>query len=193
MSNGHRGFQIRFFGIISILVATIVLMYGTTFRGDSEVVSILLTSVTMLTIGLTFGVLMTGVQFKFFDMRIVETILWTGMSFGGILLVNRLVPIRFDVTSGISEKWLGVLLGVAEELFFRVWICGFASKFSHWGAIVGSSAIWSAYHIARYGGSLNTLLLIFVVGCLLGWIYLKSKVADGVIFGHALVNYFAIP
>lgn len=186
-----RRFEIRFFGIMSILVATLILMYGTTFRGDPEITQILLIATMMLTIGITFGALMTGLRFKFWDMEIIETLLWTGASFGGILVVNQLVPIQFDVT-GISPRLLGVLVGVSEELFFRVWLCGVASKFNQWGAILGSSAVWSAYHIARYGGSFNVLFLIFVAGCMLGWIYLNTKVADGVIFAHALVNWFAL-
>jgi len=190
--NEQRGFELRFFGIIAVIGATVVLMYGATFRYDPEVVSILLTATVMLVIGLTFGVLMTGVKFKFRDMSILEPLLWGSMSFGLILLVNRLIPIQFNVTSPISAKYLGVLVGVSEELFFRVFLCGVGSMFNKWGGILGSSLIWSSYHIYRYGGSIETLFLIGVVGCILGWIYLTSKLGDGVIFAHALVNYVAI-
>lgn len=172
-------------------MATVILMYGATFRGDEAVRGILLTSVMFLSVGLSFGALMTGIRFKFWDMRVYETILWTGMSFGAIFIVNRLVPIHFVVTSPISIKWLNVLLGVAEECFFRVWICGVASRYSTWGAIIGSSAIWSAYHIAHYGGNFNVLFIVFIAGCILGWIYLQTRFADGVILAHALVNYVA--
>lgn len=172
-------------------MATLILMYGATFRGDETVRGILLTSVMFLSIGLTFGTLMTGITFKFWDMRVYETLLWVAMSFGAIYIVNRLVPIQYVVTSPVSLRWLNVLQGVSEECFFRVWICGVASKFSTWGAIIGSSAIWSAYHIARYGGNLNVLLVVFCAGCILGWVYLESRFADGVIFAHALVNFIS--
>jgi len=189
----RRGFQIRFFGILSILVAVLVLMYGATFRGDPEVSSILLTATVMLGIGLTFGVLMTGTTFKFRDMRVVETLLWTGASFGMILLLQRIVPLTFEITAPISPRLLGVLVGVAEECFFRVFLCGVGSIMAgDIGGIIGSSAGWSAYHIPRYGDNLTILFIIFLVGCGLGLIYLKTKFADGVIFGHALVNYVAM-
>ncbi|MBA7496191.1 hypothetical protein ES702_06789 [subsurface metagenome] len=122
-------------------------------------------------------------------MRIYETILWAGMSVCAIYIVHRFVPLELIVTSPISIKWLNVLQGVSEECFFRVWLCGVASRYSNFGAIVGSSAIWSAYHIARYGGSLSVLLILFCAGCILGWIYVNTRFADGVIFGHALHNY----
>lgn len=125
-------------------------------------------------------------------MRIYESIMWGGASFAMILVLQRLIPITFETTAPISPRLLGVLVGVGEECFFRVFLCGVGSKFSQWGGIIGSSAIWSAYHINRYGGNLNILLIIFLVGCALGWIYLQTKVADGVIFGHALVNFVAL-
>lgn len=190
----RRGFQIRFFGILSIIVAVLVLMYGATFRGDPEVSAILLTATVMLGIGLTFGVLMTGITFKFWDMSVVETLLWTGASFGMILVLQRIVPLTFEVTAPISPRLLGVLVGVAEECFFRVFLCGVGYKLSNseLGASIGSGASWSAYHIPRYGDDPKILFIIFLVGCGLGYIYLKTRLADGVIFGHALVNYVAM-
>lgn len=177
---------------MSILVATLVLVYGATYREDPVVAGTLLTGAFILTIGLTFGILMTGVEIRFMDMRMFETILWTSASFGCLYIVNQVVPIQFNVTSEISPRLLGVLVGVAEECFFRVWICGVASKFSETGAIVGSSMVWSGYHVARYGGQPQILILVFLCGLVLGWIYLKSRLGDGVIFAHALVNFIAV-
>lgn len=188
-----RGFEIRFFGILTIILATVVLMYATTFRGDPEVTLTLILAVIFLVVGLTFGSLMTGIKFKFMDISIVPTLLSASISYGIMLIVNRFVPFQISVTSLISVQWLGVLVGIAEECFFRVWLCGIGSYFSEWGAIIGSSAIWSAYHIGRYGGgNWNFYPIIFLCGLGLGWTYLTFRIADGIFLSHGFWNYNAL-
>lgn len=110
-----------------------------------------------------------------------------------IFFVNQLVPLRFDLAT-VDPRFFGVLIGVAEECFFRLFLCGvfFRMTDNVLLSIGVSSGVWSAYHIARYGGNFNILFVIFLSGCVLGLTFLYTRSADGPIFAHAVVNYIAL-
>lgn len=178
---------------MAITSAIIILLYATTFK---EATTILLTAVTMLIVGLFMAFVTVGIQFQPFNTKqFFQTFLWTAMSFGAMLILNRYVPFKLQTDVALPEKYFAVLMGVVEECFFRVWICGMIYRMlqSAWIAIGASSLIWSVYHISRYGGSFNILLLIFMCGCVLGASLIYSRNADSCIIAHGCVNWIAIP
>lgn len=192
MSESKRAYKIGFLGTIALAGAIIIFMYAGTF--PSEHIWTVYGAVLMTVIGLAFAYMMVGVKFEFFQFRdLAESIIWTAISVVAIWIVNKTVPFSLDVAP-LSERLFSILMGVAEESFFRIWLCTFIDKYTRqsWLAIGVSSAVWSIYHINRYGGSgIGTFFVIFIAGCLLGWVLLASKRGDGVIFAHAVVNYLA--
>jgi len=183
--------RIGFLGTMSILAALMIFMYATTFQ--PETVTVLLSAVVLGIIGLVLAFLFTRIVFRGFDFsRFTEALLWTAFCVALIWVVNKQVPFTLGVTV-LSLKWFAVLMGVMEELFFRIFLCNFIHKLteSSFFAIVISSFMWSLYHIARYGGSASSYWIVFMAGLGLGFALLTSRLGDSVIFAHAVVNYLA--
>ena len=187
-----KPYKIGFLGTMALVGAVLVFMYASTF--PSEHTYTIFGAVLFAVIGIAFAFIMVGLKFEPFALRdLVESLIWTAVSVGAIWIINVTVPFNLDVAP-LSMRMFSVLQGVAEESFFRVWLCAFAFKVTKqaWLAIGVSSGIWALYHMQRYGGAgMGTFLVIFMAGCVLGWVMLTSKMGDGVIFGHALVNFLA--
>jgi len=189
----QRSIQIGFLGTMSILAALMIFMYATTFQ--PETVTVLLSAVVLGVMGLVLAFIFTKIAFKGFDFsRFTEALLWTAFCVALIWIVNRQVPFTLGVTV-LSLKWFAVLMGVMEELFFRIFLCNFIHRLTESSlfAIVISSFMWSLYHIARYGGSAGSYWIVFMAGLGLGFALLASRLGDSVIFAHAVVNYLAAP
>jgi len=183
-------YSVGFLGTIAIVLSLLIFMYYTTLETES---SILLSSVMLLVVGLLFAWIMVGVKFEPFELkRMFESILWTAMSALAIWVVNSRVPFKLDV-GFMNTRLFSVLMGVAEESFFRLFLTTFMYKITKmsWLAIVVSSSTWTIYHIGRYGGDMGAFFVIFMAGLVLGFVMLYSKMADGVMFAHAVVNYLA--
>ena len=192
MSQRNGVYYIGFLGSIAIAAAFLMLMYALTFPIESKDSFVYMALLGV--VGLAAGFAMVGFQLQPLDFkRFTQTIMWSGVSFCLIYLVNRMVPVHIDIAMPYGETMFSVLAGVAEELFFRVWLCTFIHKITHmmWLSAAVSGGVWALYHINRYGGSMNTLIMIGIVGFIQGFILLYSRMADGPIFGHMLVNYIA--
>lgn len=193
MNVRERPYKIGFLGTVALIGAVLAFMYSTTF--PSEHIWTIISAVLLCIIGLAFAFMMVGLKFDPFNMsHLVESIIWTAISVVAIWIVQKTAPFNL-VVSPISTKLFSVLMGVAEECFFRVGLTTVFYKMTNqaWLAIIASSGIWTVYHISRYGGSgIGVFLVIFMVGCVLGWVMLSSKMGDGVIFGHAIVNFLIV-
>lgn len=177
---------------MAIAFAVLIFMYATTFKTAETLTFV--SAVLLLVIGLMFAWVMVGVKFEPFDFASLgESLIWTALCVGVIYMVNKEVPFRLDVQLPISLRLFSVLMGVAEECFFRLWLCGFINKstLSSVLAIFVSSLVWTIYHIARYQGQAGAFWVIFFAGLVLGGALVYSKRADGVIFAHAFVNFLA--
>ena len=187
----ERSMQIGFLGTMSILAGLMIFMYATTFQ--PETTSILLSATILGLIGLVLAFIFGNVQFRGFDFsRFTEAVLWSAFCVALVWIVNRQVPFSLGV-SVLSLRWFAVLMGVMEELFFRLFLCTFVKKAtgSDFFAIVISAFTWSIYHISRYGGSTSAYWVVFMAGLGLGFAMLKSRLGDSVIFAHGVVNYIA--
>jgi len=189
LSQSERPYKIGFLGTMALAGAVLIFMYASTF--PSEHSNVIFGAVLMAVIGVSFAYIMVGLKVKPFEFQdLVESVVWTAVSVIAIWVINKTVPFSLDVAP-LSTRLFSVLMGVAEESFFRVWLCPFIFRMTRmgWLAIGLSSGIWALYHINRYGeAGIGTFLVIFMAGCMLGWVMLTSKMGDGVIFGHAIVN-----
>jgi membrane protease YdiL (CAAX protease family) len=171
--------------------AVLVFMYAQTFGIEQTV---FISAVMFLVVGVMFAWVMVGVQFNFFDFKHLFTdLFWTALSVGAVFIVNTQVPFRLQAENPVGVRLFSVLMGVAEECFFRLWLCNFFFKISRSMvlSIVVSSGIWTIYHIARYQGQPSAFFVIFGAGCILGYVMLASRRADAPIFAHGVVNYIA--
>ena len=76
----------------------------------------------------------------------------------------------------------------AEEAFFRGFVLpALAPRFGIWGALVGSSLLFSVSH-----GSIATALPIFVSGMLLAWLYLRTGSLWPCVAAHGAQNLLAL-
>lgn len=165
-------------------------MYCLTFAVDS---GLILSAVSFIVVGVLFSYVTVGLRFEPFEVKgFVETVMWTVASFVSIWIANHVVPIRFEALP-IDGRMFAVLMGVAEESFFRLFLCTFVLKVtrSSFLSVVTSSLIWSVYHIGRYGGNVGALFVIFLCGLVLGFVMLQTRKPDSPMFAHGVVNYLA--
>jgi membrane protease YdiL (CAAX protease family) len=94
--------------------------------------------------------------------------------------------------------YLGLLAGVAEELFFRGGIQALirgATKempFSPIIAIGSASIIFSVFHYWAYNGSMNAFVVMFVVGVVLGVLFEMTNDIGVPMLAHIVNNTFAM-
>lgn len=185
--SNKQTYTVGFLGNMAIVTAVLVFMYATTFNPEN--VNSFYVMALLIALGLPLAVWSVGLRFSLDKKRLFESLLWGVLSCLMILLVNQVAPVRLGLNP-VNEFLFSVLAGVAEEVFFRLWLCASIHKITHSTilAIGVSSFAWSIYHIHRYGASMNVLVIIFLAGCVLGWILLQSRMGDGPIIGHMAVN-----
>jgi len=204
METKKKVFTLELFGLIAIILALLIFLWDLTFiRKLSEynledavkLLGDLTTACFFIVGGLSLSYFLSGLQVNVFTVKnFVNSVVSTLVTVMVLFYVNTLVPIRFEIPL-IDNQMLGVLIGVAEECFFRLFLCGMFWRITNQStliAVIGSSAIWTGYHIARYGGNFNILFVIFLCGCVLGLTFIYTRNGDGPVFGHAVVNYIVL-
>jgi membrane protease YdiL (CAAX protease family) len=190
-SQKSKTVSVGFLGSIAIVSAVLVFMFAQTFGVE---LSAFYSAVLFLIVGVVFSWVTVGVQWSFLDLKHIFTdLFYVALSVGAVFIVNSQVPFKLQAQNPVGVKMFSVLMGVAEECFFRLWLCNFfylVSK-SMVLSIVVSSGIWTIYHIARYQGQPSAFFVIFGAGCILGFVMLTSRRADAPIFAHGVVNYIA--
>lgn len=187
----QKPFRMQFLGLMAVISAFVIFMYATTFQ--PETVNVLISATVLGAIGFILGLLLVGMRVEPFDFRaFIESIIWTVVAVCVMWIVNRYSPFMLGVNI-LNVRWFSVLMAVAEECFFRILLCGLIFRGTHsiFLSATVSSGMWTIYHTARYGGDAGTMFIVFICGCVLGWVFLVSRLADGVIFGHAIVNFLA--
>jgi membrane protease YdiL (CAAX protease family) len=183
-------YVVGFLGSIALVLSILIFMYCLTFSVDN---GLILSAVAFILVGVLFSYVTVGLRFEPFQVKgFVETVMWTVGSFVAIWIANHVVPIRFEALP-IDGRMFAVLMGVAEECFFRLFLCTFVQKVTRSTllSVVTSSLIWSVYHIGRYGGNVGALFVIFLCGLVLGFVMLQTRKPDSPMFAHGVVNYLA--
>ena len=193
MSASQSGFTLGLFGFLTIVGALLIFLWISTFQ-IPELLYPLMTASFFLIGGLALSLALSRLQVTPFRLsNFLMSIVSMVLNVVVIMYVNQLIPMRFEMAV-VSPRLMGVLVGVAEECFFRLFLCLTLYRFT--GnliiAVGVSSAVWATYHIARYGAAVNVWLILFICGCVLGGTLLYTRSADGSVFGHAVVNYIAL-
>ncbi len=94
---------------------------------------------------------------------------------------------------GYSALLYSILIAISEEQFFRGFIVDlFLREVPHpYLALLGSTLLFMLYHLARYGGTPDSLLYVFVGGFMLSWVAYKSRRLSPCQLGHIINNLMA--
>jgi len=186
-----KPYTVSFFGSISLVLAILMYLYATTF--NPEEVQAFFTMLILLIVGVLLSFIMVGIKFIPFTFKsLSQDLVSTLGCFMSVYFLNRIVVAQIGI-SPMGELAFGILAGVSEEWFFRLWLCAWVHKItrSMLIAIFVSSFTWAIFHIARYGANMGLIWLVFFVGLPLGYFTLIYRSADGPTFGHMLVNFLA--
>lgn len=188
---GHeQKYTVSFFGSIATAGAFIIYMFSQTWEPTDMNAFLIMTF--FLLAGIVLAFIFVGFRFIPFNIKSLGMdLIATVASFVSLVIISNLVvPTNLGV-SPISQTAFLVLSGVAEEWFFRMWLCAWVYKVTHafFIAVPISSFVWAIFHLARYGASMNLIWLVFFAGLPLGYFTLLFKSADGPMFGHMIVNY----
>jgi len=148
--------------------------------------------------------LITGLVLQFYLVRKVEVVdslvenagnigFYTLVALAGIALASFVSPAvsrlpKMELT-GVDAMLYAVLIGVAEEQFFRGAILNFLLTLTNSTiAIFSSAAIFMTYHFAVYGTSTSNLVYVLVGGLALAWAAYRSGRLSPSILAHVINN-----
>lgn len=185
-------YTVSFFGQIALVGAILVYLFSTTFNPAEA--NAFFTMILILIAGIVLTIALVGMpKFIPFNMKSLGSdAVSTAGSFIAVYEVNQVIPAQIGI-SPIGETSFAILAGVTEEWFFRMFLCTWFYKITKniWISITVSSAIWAVFHLARYGGSPNLILIVFLAGLPLGFFTLYFKSSDGPVFAHMIINAIA--
>ena len=117
-----------------------------------------------------------------------------GVGLAGVVSSFTLMQLPAEVTalSVIDQKIYAALMAIAEEAFFRGFICNlFLIKFGEAGATFAGGAVGSIYHLARYGASTEAILFIFMAFSVLSFVSVRSGRISPAMTAHLVHNLLA--
>jgi hypothetical protein len=189
----RQPYTVSLFGQIALAGAIIVYLFSTTF--DPASFNSFVVMLAILITGVLLSAIMVGVRFIPFNTKSLMTdLLSTGVAFASIWVVNNVMPASLSAITAAGDSPIGpisfgILSGVAEGWFFHLWLVAWLSDISSPFIGVPASAImWAIFHIARYGGDMGMIWIIFIAGLPLGALTIYFRSNDGPTFGHMLVN-----
>ncbi len=197
---------------IQILISMIAYDLGYRFRsGDPKAVGV----ITVLSCGIIFSALMSYKKISYRDifnptsnsfisivgMLIVPLVLTIG---GGIFWITNLTNfILLYFPAGVNESYalsrmlsggivsiisVCIIAPFVEEMLFRgIILRSFLENYSVANSIILSSILFALSHL-----TVTQIPVAFIMGCLFGWLYAKTKSLWPSILGHFLNNSFAI-
>jgi hypothetical protein len=188
----RKPFTVSLFGQLALAGAVITYLFSTTFDPSEE--NHFFVMILILIAGVVLSFIMVGVRFVPFNTKsLLSDLLSTAVSFGSIWLIDSFTPAAITTgemgTSPIGQVSFGILAGVAEGWFFHLWLVGWISQIATpFVGVPASSFSWAIFHLARYGGDMSFIWVIFIVGLPLGFLTLYFRSNDGPTFGHMLAN-----
>jgi len=179
---------------MSLAVLAITLfVYASTFVGTTVAYQSLVAAFLLIS-GLTMAFLLARVRpdWHLDPKEWTSILMWTGVSMGAIFLVNLVRHLRFETTP-MDPRLFSVLIGISEEVFFRVFLCAWlVLMVGEMFGIFLNASIFALYHVFVYSQQPSALLIIFGAGLILGYVFVKSRRASPVMLAHCLVNLIAV-
>lgn len=99
-------------------------------------------------------------------------------------LLRGAMPLQYAAVIGVVV----FLAPLAEEVFFRGFVLqGLLPSLGPWGAVAASAALFSVSH-----GAVGLLIPTFILGLLLGWLFLRAGSIWACFTAHAFQNALAL-
>ena len=99
-------------------------------------------------------------------------------------LLRGAMPLQYAAVIGVVV----FLAPLAEEVFFRGFVLqGLLPTLGPWGAVTASAALFSVAH-----GAVGLLIPAFILGLLLGWLFLRAGSIWACFTAHAFQNALAL-
>lgn len=129
--------------------------------------------------------------------------LWISVTLGAYFVVVKLMLLKNDLNLNLSfNVWLNhiLLVGLTEEIVFRGFILRkLMEKLSFWKANGHTSLLFVAIHLPiwfREGmfesfSILGTMILVFIISVVFGFIYKRTNSLWSVILVHSAYDFFA--
>ena len=95
---------------------------------------------------------------------------------------------QVQTLSVVSAVMFVSLIAIAEEQFFRGFLTNYLSKKSIFLGILGSAAVFGAFHLAVYGMTTSALFYVLASGVLLAWLGIRSGRLFVVMMIHLMNN-----
>lgn len=194
VGGARQPYTVSLFGQIALAGAILVYLFSTTF--DPASFNSFIVMLAILITGVLLSAVMVGIRFIPFNTKSLMTdLLSTGVAFASIWVVNNIMPASLSAITATGDSPIGpisfgILSGVAEGWFFHLWLVAWINDVSGtpFIAVPASAICWAIFHIARYGGDMGMIWIIFAAGLPLGALTLYFRSNDGPTFGHMLVN-----
>jgi membrane protease YdiL (CAAX protease family) len=92
----------------------------------------------------------------------------------------------------LDERYFEAIIGIPEEILFRMTLCSLGDSFGgpFWAVLI-SASLWDLFHEIVYGYSIGSMVLIFLIGLCLGGIYLYNKDPVSTMLAHFVGNFIA--
>jgi hypothetical protein len=182
-------YSVSFFGTIATAGAFILYLFSTTWE-PADMNAFLIMTLILLA-GIVLAYIFVGFKLMPFNMKnLALDLIATVVSVISLIYISNLYNPASLGVSPLNQTAFLILAGVAEEWFFRSWLCCWVYKFTRFIflAVPVSSMVWALFHLARYGGDMGMIWIVFLAGLPLGYFTLLFKSADGPMFGHMIVN-----
>lgn len=182
---------------INAIILTIMLMiYAATWKDPGMMMETNVSMYLMIS-GLVLAMLLglirpmgvpRGVQSK-------QIIIWLIICLGVVYILNWSTTWKTMETTALSIGAISfaVLIAVSETIFFGGFIQAWLIKLV--GPLMGifmGAAVFSIYHLQVLGLDINSLLIVFGAGVVLGWAMYQTKSLTAPLLAHVLVNFIGL-
>ena len=199
LRNGHltgtQGWRVKIDWITSLLIviADVIFLFGTTFA-STQVDAPSTKAVTILVVGIASSLLFGTVTFDLSISRreFAQIFTWTIACVGASLILNFVTP-KLPMAT-FDPKMFGVLLSVAETMFFQAFFLIWLSRLSHKISILGAFLCAGgacAFHFFVYGLNLSVLAIVFGCFLVLNLATLQTQRLTPAMLGHSFINFLA--
>lgn len=177
-----------------IVVSLLIFCYLPTWVDTDQVLAIKsIIGFTLLMGGTVMSLVLIGFRSdRFFSLEDVANSLgYIIISLGAVFMVNRVTASLQLSSVPINSTLFIMLMGIAEEAFFRGFLLGFVNRLtgSSLIAMVLSSFVGMVYHAAVYGTVTTNMVIVFGSFFVLGFCYVLSGYRLSVTMSaHALIN-----
>ncbi|MGM0369844.1 MAG: CPBP family intramembrane glutamic endopeptidase [Bacillota bacterium] len=175
--------NLQYFTILAVITAGLVMIFMGLKRRKEDLKELIVKNKEKINLKLL----------AILSLTVVSLSLFSGQLMNLVMSLLEISTAKFANLTRMMQGGLGVFMGlvlapIIEEIVFRgLILAGLADSYSRKKAIVVSAILFAVYHF-----NLFQLVPTFLVGLLLGYIYLKTRSVLICIFTHLIYNLIPV-